>query len=641
MKTNTKSKLISSLLVLCLCVTMFVGSTYAWFTDSVTSVGNKIQSGTLKVDLEVLNDAGTEWKSIKESKDPLFTYDKWEPGYTDVTILKIENEGTLALKWFAKFVSSEDLGILADVIDVYVLPGVTGYPADRNLEGYTRVGTVAEFVNTIESTTVGVLDAGKSATLGIALKMQESADNTYQNQSLGSFDIKIEATQQTSESDSFDNMYDEKAPYPVAKVTYLGEKTVNLYQNTLDSVTLDTAFQFEPTESYEAAQKSDYRYWHADFVVSADKDVPANSMMVAGFYHLFCDLVADGKWVGLTSDAAITAGQEVRLVHAMSNGGISVNYEELCNYGNDGTGFQCGAADLTGANVGTTLSVELRLYETEEPSAANGNSHNVETGDYIVIGTYHHTFAEKPVAVTTAAELTAALADGKNVKFSNDITTEAATAAPYGNKYAFKQDGGIIDGGNHELHMECYGDDYGIMTSGGTIKNLTIEEGCRAIMIMYPTEDIIIDNVMIGGNGVLYPINTGETGPNGADGIDVIVSNSTLKGWTSLGNAVDSVSFTNCKFEQGTYYDNIYGRVLKPYVNTTLTDCSFIEHFNLDLSSLVAGDKVTIKNCTVNGQLLTAALCTIPANDDQYDTELFTVDLPSWATSLADCIVFE
>ena len=207
---------------------------------------------------------------------------------------------------------------------------------------------------------------------------------------------------------------------------------------------------------------------------------------------------------------------------------------------------------------------------------------------------------------------------------------------PYGNKYAFKMDGGVLDGNGHELYMECYGDDYGVMISSGTVKNLTIQEACRAIMIMYPTDDIVLDNVNIGGDGVLYPINTGEAGK---EGVDLIVTNSTLAGWTSYSN-IESASFTNVKFEQGTYYNNIYGRVLKPYVNTTLTNCSFVEHMNLDLSELAQGQKITINNCTVNGVAVTADVFTVPTTDAEYDTELFTVDLPGWATSIADCIVF-
>ena len=62
---------------------------------------------------------------------------------------------------------------------------------------------------------------------------------------------------------------------------------------------------------------------------------------------------------------------------------------------------------------------------------------------------------------------------------------------------------------------------------------------------------------------------------------------------------------------------------------------------NLDLSALNNGHKIVMKNCTVNGQKVTADVFTVPTTDAQYDTELFTVDLPSWASSINDCIVFE
>ena len=217
---STKHALLMSGLALLMCVSMLIGSTFAWFTDSVTSAGNKIQAGTLKIDLELLEkneDGSTKWTSLKDSKAPIFNYDKWEPGYTDVKILKVENEGTLALKWVAKFVSANDLTELANVIDVYVKPSADefGYATDRtDLSTWTKKGTVAEFVNTISETTYGNLEAGKAAYLGIALKMQESADNKYQGMDLGgAFDIMILATQYTSESDSFDDQYDKNATY--------------------------------------------------------------------------------------------------------------------------------------------------------------------------------------------------------------------------------------------------------------------------------------------------------------------------------------------------------------------------------------------------------------------------------------------
>jgi len=210
---STKKALLSSVLSLVICLSMLIGTTFAWFTDSVTSANNKIQSGTLKLDLELLDKESGNWNSIKTSQAPLFNYNKWEPGYTEARVLKVQNEGTLALKWMAKFVSANKLSILANVIDVYVCEGATAYPT-RELTGYTRVGTVAEFVNTIETTTTGTLLAGKEATLGIALKMQESAGNEYQGLDLGgAFDIQILATQLTSEIDSFDDQYDKNATF--------------------------------------------------------------------------------------------------------------------------------------------------------------------------------------------------------------------------------------------------------------------------------------------------------------------------------------------------------------------------------------------------------------------------------------------
>ncbi len=216
MKT-TKKAFLSSLLALLLCITMFMGTTFAWFTDSVTSSGNKIVAGSLKVDLEVLDEKLGVWYSIKNDQDPIFFYDKWEPGYTDVTFLKVENEGTLALKWEARFISDAAVSKLAEVIDVYVLPSETELSyanATRDLDGWTKVGTLDQFINTLSQTTYGSLDAGKCAYLGIALHMQEDAGNEYQGIGLEAFDIKVVATQLAKEEDSFGPDYDEDAKWP-------------------------------------------------------------------------------------------------------------------------------------------------------------------------------------------------------------------------------------------------------------------------------------------------------------------------------------------------------------------------------------------------------------------------------------------
>ena len=222
---NTKRSLITSLTSLLLCFAMLLGTTFAWFTDVASSKGNKIMSGNLEFDLELLDKETNEWNSIKDSNDPLFYYENWEPGYVDFTILKVENEGDLALKWIAKFVSDTDFTALADVIDVYLKSSddAISYPSDNSLAGYEKQGTIREFINDFDVTKNGVLypegsDAGASESyLGIALKMSEKVGNSYQNMSIngGTFDIQILATQYNYETGSFGSDYDADAQYPM------------------------------------------------------------------------------------------------------------------------------------------------------------------------------------------------------------------------------------------------------------------------------------------------------------------------------------------------------------------------------------------------------------------------------------------
>ena len=48
---STKHSILTSALTMLVCLCMFVGSTFAWFSDSVTSSNNIIQSGTLDLEM--------------------------------------------------------------------------------------------------------------------------------------------------------------------------------------------------------------------------------------------------------------------------------------------------------------------------------------------------------------------------------------------------------------------------------------------------------------------------------------------------------------------------------------------------------------------------------------------------------------
>ena len=104
---TTKRALLGSVVSLLLCFSMLIGSTFAWFTDSVTSANNIIKTGNLDIEVyyahpsDVVNGkiADDAWK-LMTSETPVFDNDAlWEPGYTQLVYFKIKNVGSLAAKY--------------------------------------------------------------------------------------------------------------------------------------------------------------------------------------------------------------------------------------------------------------------------------------------------------------------------------------------------------------------------------------------------------------------------------------------------------------------------------------------------------------------------------------------------------------
>ena len=67
-KNTTKRSLLASLLALVMCVTMLVGTTFAWFTDSASTSVNKIEAGRLKVDIVDADNTDTTLKGGENTK---------------------------------------------------------------------------------------------------------------------------------------------------------------------------------------------------------------------------------------------------------------------------------------------------------------------------------------------------------------------------------------------------------------------------------------------------------------------------------------------------------------------------------------------------------------------------------------------
>ncbi len=217
-KNTTKKSLKASGLALMLCIAMLIGTTFAWFTDSITNSGNKIQAGNLDITLEEWD--GSQYADV--SATPIFNYDQWEPGYTDIAAVKIGNNGSLALKYKVDFItkdSSADTGKLTEVIDVYYLEGGMAPEQmpenfnDLTIKGFKNLGSLSQFLNKEGGAVAGELQPKASDYAMIALHMQENAGNEYQGLSSGNgFDIVLNATQLNSEKDGFgDPDYDKDA----------------------------------------------------------------------------------------------------------------------------------------------------------------------------------------------------------------------------------------------------------------------------------------------------------------------------------------------------------------------------------------------------------------------------------------------
>ena len=231
---KTKRALFNSVISLLLCFSMLLGSTFAWFTDVASSNNNVIQSGDLNAEMyysdELLDVNSNEWKNANQV--PVFTYDNWEPGYTDVKYVKIANEGSLSFKWRLSIEAAGGMTKLSDVIDVYYVNPVT--EEITSIAGKTSVGTLTGVVENRKTTDGALLPYGTTETgyttgatvLAIALHMQEDAGNEYQNMSIGDgFELNLIATQFSYESDSFGNGYDTNAKWP--ETVIIGDKVAS------------------------------------------------------------------------------------------------------------------------------------------------------------------------------------------------------------------------------------------------------------------------------------------------------------------------------------------------------------------------------------------------------------------------------
>ena len=516
-KTNTKRALGMSLISLLACGIMFAGSTYAWFTDSVEVKGNKIETGTLKVDLEMLEDG--KFVSLRDSVDPVFGGVLWEPGYTDFAVLKVENEGNLATKWNLSAVKvGSDAKGLANVIDVYVLKSDTALAAPTSIEeaGYKKIGTLADVLakGTLLEGTFDANKTGAAKYLGIMLHMQEEAGNEYQGATDVAFDIKLNAYQLNQEVDGFGNSdYDN---------VWYGSVDTAWYSETASEYEITTAEEFAGFASIVNGENG-LADTFAGKTVKLDANIDLNGI---NWTAIGCPM-EDG-YVGFEGTFD---GQG----HTISN----LNIDNKANWGQGLFGY------LKSKNVVIkNFTVENVSINTEDTSGA--------VAGYATFGSFENIHVTGDVNITGAQHMGGIVGNGYYANFSDCSVIANAGSKITATDASFV--GGIVGyHGEGALKIENCDVKNLELTAKGAIGALTgISQysnqitGCTA-------ENIVINKSSVATNPSVG-LAAGTWTNHSKTAKNAVISNNTFKNITLNGSYVPAAGATDILF--GSNYSN-------------------------------------------------------------------------------------
>jgi hypothetical protein len=227
---------------------MLLGTTWAWFTENVSTNNNIIQSGNLDVELEYWTNG--DWEKVTAETNVFKAKALWEPGYTEVVYLKVSNLGSLALKYqLGVNVASETEGInvlgntfkLSDYIEFGVKedkePEFSNYAeARKEVEGN------AKSISKGYSKSSYLEKTNDAEYIALVVYMPESVGNeanhkTGTNAPVINLGINLMATQYTYEVDgSGSNQFDKDAPW-------VGGTDTTWYNDKDQEFVLDSAEQ--------------------------------------------------------------------------------------------------------------------------------------------------------------------------------------------------------------------------------------------------------------------------------------------------------------------------------------------------------------------------------------------------------------
>ena len=427
---STKRALVSSALAIIMCVAMLIGATFAWFTDTASTGVNKIQAGNLDITVEYakekMNDDGTlageltDWTPIDNATNVFDPNALWEPGRTEYVVFRITNNGNLALKYQLSLETlaqkpgtnkANEQFYLTDYLcasaKVNVGPGEVGsgvstlgaFMTKLNDLGVAGVKNVLdpEYHPLTDATVNGTLLPGKTNCVPMAIWMPTSVGNeanaiSPDKAATIDFGINVVATQDTVESDSFNNQYDADAPLDFEPVSTADElkaaatngKNVQLTQDVTltDALTFDNAVTIDLngktlTSSLNSNGYSLVTYADATIVNGTYKGTgTARGIAACGNLKMRNVTVDVAGQVGVACSAA---DRQYTIEDSTIKGGYA-----LCNFNNNAT-INVSNSTLEGTTTGfyhngSNSGLNLTVTGTKINAGNNGTD---ATGVYI------------------------------------------------------------------------------------------------------------------------------------------------------------------------------------------------------------------------------------------------------------------
>lgn len=630
--TSTKKALLLAILSTLLCVSMLIGTTFAWFTDTASTAVNKIVSGELDVSLEMRD--GDKWVSaegvtLNFQAATGTTNILWEPGCTyNLPELRVVNNGNLALKYKIAVTGLKGSSKLLKVIDWYY--------NDAEISADTGMAVSDDVV----------LNAyAKGDPFVIKAHMDETTGNEYQNQTIEGIGITVYATQATVENDSNGNQYDAGAEYAYVNteaelkealnegknIIFNGEMKLTEQLRITKNVTINgngnALISAKPIQIAPEANVTISNVSFADPVNHSpsygDRDVGSNIYVGTNSVYYTGKLVLDGcnfsgmKWDGvqvlaadgaevvinncnfeLTSEAP--ADNKTRFIHiqAVDNSNANVKVTITNNFFGASTYIREALIDIDYINIaGIDFGGNNVYTDTEADIYVCGAS----VSRTITKEDAYKALGVQQVNVSSAADLQEAMTAGKEyVKLTSDITIEDSMT------FTGKT---LIDGDGNTIVMNkrnAFRDGANV-----TFRNCTVKVNAANTSIYNSTvefaEDTVLDSSApaytaaiwaYGGATLIFRGKLISSVPN-AYGICVNTDATTNK----APNTVELIGADITTNGGATVYVNgsVGGHTLKITdckITNTAPDCQALYISN---SATAEKQHVTIENCEISG----------------------------------------